>query len=68
MTYWDKRRDDYFRIENASVKWNEANAPFHTVGRLPFYRSRSFRWMPPKRHISIGKLDTYITPIGRTGG
>ena len=34
MTYWGKRRDADFWIENASVEWNEAEAPFHTVGRL----------------------------------
>src|SRR5271166_5812122 len=34
MTYWGKRRDASFWIENASVEWNEAEAPFHTIGRL----------------------------------
>jgi hypothetical protein len=34
MTYWSKRRDASFWIENASIEWNEAQAPFHTVGRL----------------------------------
>jgi hypothetical protein len=34
MTYWGKRRDAKFWIENASVEWNEAEAPFHTVARL----------------------------------
>ena len=34
MTYWGKRRDSNFWIENASVEWKEAEAPFHTVGRL----------------------------------
>jgi hypothetical protein len=34
MTYWGKRRDSNFWIENASVEWNEEEAPFHTVGRL----------------------------------
>jgi hypothetical protein len=34
MTYWGKRRDASFWIENASVEWNEAEAPFHTVARL----------------------------------
>ena len=33
MTYWGKRRDANFWIENASVEWNEAQAPFHTVAR-----------------------------------
>ncbi len=34
MTYWGKRYDANFWIENASVKWNEAEAPFHLVARL----------------------------------
>ena len=34
MTYWGKRRDADFWIENASVEWNEAEAPFHAVARL----------------------------------
>lgn len=34
MTYWGKRRDADFWIENASIEWNEAQAPFHTMGRL----------------------------------
>src|SRR6266498_1103320 len=34
MTYWGKHLDADFWIENASVEWNEAEAPFHTVARL----------------------------------
>jgi hypothetical protein len=34
MTYWGKHYDANFWIENASVKWNEAEAPFHTIARL----------------------------------
>jgi hypothetical protein len=34
MTYWGKHRDAGFWIENASVEWNEAEAPFHTIARL----------------------------------
>ena len=34
MTYWGKRRDANFWIENASIKWNEADALFHTIARL----------------------------------
>jgi hypothetical protein len=34
MTYWGKRRDAGFWIENASVKWSETQTPFHTVARL----------------------------------
>jgi hypothetical protein len=34
LTYWGKRHDADFWIENASIAWNEAQAPFHTVARL----------------------------------
>jgi hypothetical protein len=34
MTYWGKHRDAGFWIENASVEWQETQAPFHTVARL----------------------------------
>jgi len=34
MTYWNKRRDANFWIENASIEWNEAEAPFHKLARL----------------------------------
>lgn len=34
MTYWSKRQDASFWIENASVEWNETEAPFHTVAKL----------------------------------
>jgi hypothetical protein len=38
MTYWGRRRDAGFWIENASIDWNEAQAPFHTVARLTLLR------------------------------
>ena len=34
MTYWGKRQDANFWIENASIKWKESQAPFHSVARL----------------------------------
>lgn len=34
MSYWGKRYDADFWTENASLEWKEAEAPFHTVGRL----------------------------------
>jgi hypothetical protein len=34
MTYWGKTHDANFWIENASVEWSEAAAPFHRVARL----------------------------------
>jgi hypothetical protein len=39
MTYWRKRLDADFWIENASVEWNEGEAPFHTVARLTLLRN-----------------------------
>jgi hypothetical protein len=39
MTYWGKSRDANFWIENASVAWNEAEAPFHAVARLTLLRN-----------------------------
>jgi hypothetical protein len=43
MTYQGKRRDANFWIENATVEWPEAQAPFHTVARLTLL---------PKSHLS----------------
>ena len=34
MAYWGRRRGASFWIENASIEWNETQAPFHTVARL----------------------------------
>jgi hypothetical protein len=34
VIYWGKRQDSNFWIENASVEWNETEAPFHSVARL----------------------------------
>jgi hypothetical protein len=39
MIYWGKTRDANFWIENASVEWNEAEAPFHRVARLTLLRN-----------------------------
>jgi hypothetical protein len=44
MTYWGKRHDANFWIENASLVWKEAEAPFHTIGRLTLL---------PKSQLSI---------------
>jgi hypothetical protein len=34
MTYWGKHHDAKFWTENASIDWNEREAPFHSVARL----------------------------------
>jgi hypothetical protein len=39
MKYWGKPRDASFWIENASVDWSEAEAPFHNVARLTLLRN-----------------------------
>jgi hypothetical protein len=39
MTYWGKTRGTNFWIENASVEWSEAEAPFHTIGRLTLLKN-----------------------------
>jgi hypothetical protein len=44
MTYWGKPRDANFWIENASIEWNEAEAPFHTIARLTLL---------PKSHLQL---------------
>jgi hypothetical protein len=42
MTYWGKPRDASFWIENASIDWNERQAPFHTVARLTLLPKSQF--------------------------
>jgi hypothetical protein len=42
MTYWGKRQDADFWIENASIEWNETQAPFHTVARLTLLPKSQF--------------------------
>jgi len=43
MTYWNKRRDANFWIENASIEWNEVEAPFHTIARLTLLSKSQFQ-------------------------
>jgi len=38
MTYWGEHYDANFWIENASLHWNEVEAPFHTIARLTLLR------------------------------
>jgi hypothetical protein len=52
MTYWGKVHDANFWIENASLEWNEVEAPFHTVARLTLL---------PKSQLSTDAAEaTYI--------
>ena len=39
MTRWGRTRDSSYWIENASVEWDETQAPFFTVGRLTLLRN-----------------------------
>lgn len=39
MTWKGQQRDASFWVENASVEWSEAEAPFHVVGRLRLLRA-----------------------------
>jgi hypothetical protein len=58
MTYWGKLRDANFWIENASVEWKEAEAPFHTIARLTLL---------PQSHLRPDVADaTYIDVTGNS--
>jgi hypothetical protein len=58
MTYWGKRRDANFWIENASIEWSEVEAPFHTVARLTLL---------PKSHLQPDAAEaTYIDVTGNS--
>ena len=58
MTYWGKRRDANFWIENASIEWNEVEAPCHTVARLTLL---------PKSQLQPAAADaTYIDVTGNS--
>jgi hypothetical protein len=66
MTYWGKRQDTNFWIENASVNWNEAEAPFHTVARLTLLSKSQ---LPPDTadaaYIDVTGNSTHdSTPLG----
>ena len=60
MTYWGKRQDANFWIENASVEWKEAEAPFHTIARLTLLPKSQLRPDAAEAtYIDVtGQLDT----------
>jgi hypothetical protein len=66
MTYWGRRRPASFWIENASVEWNEAQAPFHVVGRLRLLpKSQCPREVCEAMHIDVTEYSTADTaPLG----
>jgi hypothetical protein len=56
MTYWGKRHDANFWIENASLDWKETETPFHTIARLTLL---------PKSQLSVdAAAATYIDVTG----
>ena len=58
MTYWGKRQDANFWIENASIEWKEAEAPFHLIARLTLL---------PKSHLGPDAAEaTYIDVCGNS--
>ena len=58
MTYWGKRQDANFWIENASIEWKEAEAPFHLIARLTLL---------PKSHLGPDAAEaTYIDVTGNS--
>jgi hypothetical protein len=66
MTYWGKHRDANFWIENASIEWNEAEAPFHTVARLTLLPNSQ---LPPDERDATyfdvtGNSTPDSTPVG----
>jgi hypothetical protein len=66
MTYWGKRQDANFWIENASVEWNEAEAPFHLVARLTLISNSH---LPPDESEAVyfdvtGHSTPDSTPLG----
>ena len=67
MTYWGKRHDANFWIENASVKWKEAEAPFHTIARLTLL-SRSSHLRPDAGEVVYFDVTRHSTadstPLG----
>jgi len=66
MTYWGKRYDANFWIENASVVWNEAEAPFHTVGRLTLLPNSQLS--QPESHATYFDVTGHSTPDSRPVG
>jgi hypothetical protein len=59
MTYWGQRRDATFWMENASVEWNEAEAPFHTVARLTLLSKSQLR-------LDVGEATYFDVTVNST--
>jgi hypothetical protein len=66
MTYWGKRHDASFWVENASVEWQETEAPFHTVARLTLLsKSQLAQDAAEATYIDVtGNSTPDSTPVG----
>jgi hypothetical protein len=66
MKYRGETRDADFWIENASVEWNETEAPFHTVARLTLLpNSRLSPAESDEIYFDVtGNSDPDSTPVG----
>jgi hypothetical protein len=67
MTYWGKRQDANFWIENASVEWNETRKRlFHSVARLTLLPKSQLRPDAAEAtHIDVtGNSTPDSTPLG----
>ena len=66
MTYWGKHYDANFWIENASVVWREAEAPFHTIARLTLKPKSQLS--QPASHTTYFDVTWNSTPDSRPVG
>jgi hypothetical protein len=66
MTYWGKRYDAAFWIENASVVWKESETPFHTVARLTLLPNSHLS--PADSHATYFDVTRHSTPDSRPVG
>jgi hypothetical protein len=66
LTYWGRRRPASFWIENASVDWDEKQAPFHIVGRLRLLpKGQCPREVCEAMHVDVTEHSTEDTaPLG----
>jgi hypothetical protein len=66
MTYWGKHYDASFWTENASVRWKESEAPFHTMARLTLLpQSQLSQAEADAAYFDVtGNSTTDSTPVG----
>jgi hypothetical protein len=60
MTYWGKNHDTSFWVENASLEWDENEAPFHTVARLTLLANSQLR--PDESEAAYFDVTGHSTP------